>query len=55
MNLAVDTLVDEVEPYLLRTALVVRTPRGRKVTAAGHEHLGIAPHEPGETQRSLFG
>ena len=43
MNLAVDTLVDEVEPYLLRSGLVVRTPRGRKrVTPAGHEHLGIA-------------
>jgi Holliday junction DNA helicase RuvB len=54
MNLAVDTLVDEVEPYLLRSGLLIRTPRGRKVTAAGHEHLGIAPREPGDTQRSLF-
>ena len=43
MNLAVDTLVDEVEPYLLRAGLVVRTPRGRKLTPAAYEHLGVAP------------
>jgi len=55
MNLAVDTLEDEVEPYLLRTGLLVRTPRGRKVTASGHEHLGLMPEEPGDAQRSLFG
>jgi Holliday junction DNA helicase RuvB len=54
MNLAVDTLVDEVEPYLLRSGLLIRTPRGRKVTASGHDHLGVAPREPGDTQRSLF-
>ena len=43
MNLAPDTLIDEVEPYLLRTELVVRTPRGRKLTALGFEHLQIMP------------
>ena len=32
MNLAPDTLVDEVEPFLLRSELVVRTPRGRRLT-----------------------
>ena len=47
MNLAIDTLVDEVEPYLLRSGLVVRTPRGRKITASGYEHLGIAPRPVG--------
>ncbi|MHC4399670.1 MAG: Holliday junction branch migration DNA helicase RuvB, partial [Planctomycetota bacterium] len=31
MNLAPDTLIDEVEPYLLRSELVVRTPRGRRL------------------------
>jgi len=55
MNLAVDTLVDEVEPYLLRSGLLVRTPRGRRVTAKGHEHLGLAMRDPGDSQRSLFG
>jgi holliday junction DNA helicase RuvB len=43
MNLSSDTLIDEVEPYLLRSALIVRTPRGRRLTSAGFEHLGISP------------
>ncbi len=43
MNLATDTLTDEVEPFLLRSELVVRTPRGRKLTARGYEHLGATP------------
>jgi Holliday junction DNA helicase RuvB len=53
MNLAPDTLVDEVEPYLLRSGLVVRTPRGRKVTPTAYEHLGLEP-EQGEPQGRLF-
>jgi len=53
MNLAPDTLADEVEPYLLRIGLVVRTPRGRRVTPAGFEHLGYDP-EAVENQRRLF-
>jgi Holliday junction DNA helicase RuvB len=43
LNTAVDTLTDEVEPFLLRAELVVRTPRGRKLTAKGYEHLGATP------------
>jgi len=43
MNTATDTLTDEVEPFLLRSELVVRTPRGRKLTAAGYQHLGVSP------------
>jgi Holliday junction DNA helicase RuvB len=54
LNLAVDTLVDEVEPFLLRRGLLVRTPRGRRVTARGYEHLGIARQETSDPQRPLF-
>ena len=55
MNVAPDTLEDEVEPYLLRTGLVIRTPRGRKVTEAGYQHLGWEMPDPTETgQRRLF-
>jgi len=43
MNIASDTLFDEIEPYLLRTELIVRSPRGRKLTPAGFEHLGVSP------------
>ncbi|TWT39686.1 Holliday junction branch migration DNA helicase RuvB [Blastopirellula retiformator] len=39
MNAAHDTLADEVEPFLLRTELVVRTPRGRVVTPKAMDHL----------------
>jgi Holliday junction DNA helicase RuvB len=55
MNLAPDTLIDEVEPYLLRSELIVRSPRGRRLTSAGLEHLGLDPSSLSEpTQRSLF-
>jgi Holliday junction DNA helicase RuvB len=43
LNTAVDTPTDEVEPFLLRSELVVRTPRGRKLTVKGYEHLGAKP------------
>jgi holliday junction DNA helicase RuvB len=43
MNVPPDTLVDEVEPFLLRSELVVRTPRGRRLTARAFDHLGVAP------------
>jgi Holliday junction DNA helicase RuvB len=43
INTATDTLIDEVEPYLLRSELVVRTPRGRVLTEAGYAHLGVTP------------
>lgn len=53
MNVALDTLVDEIEPFLLRSELVVRTPRGRKLTSKAYEHLGVAP-PPEEPQLPLF-
>jgi Holliday junction DNA helicase RuvB len=53
MNLAPDTLTDEVEPYLLRSELVVRTPRGRVVTPKAYQHLNVTP--PANPQRTLFG
>jgi len=56
MNLAPDTLIDEVEPYLLRSELVVRTPRGRKMTPAAFDHLGLGdnPPRPEDQQQRLF-
>jgi Holliday junction DNA helicase RuvB len=43
MSSAPDTLEDDVEPFLLRCELVIRTPRGRKLTPKGDEHLGGTP------------
>lgn len=36
-----DTLVDVVEPFLLKTGLVTRTSAGRRATADTYSHLGI--------------
>jgi holliday junction DNA helicase RuvB len=56
LNLAPDTLVDEVEPFLLRRELVVRTPRGRRLTPAAYDHLRITPPADSDPtgQRKLF-
>lgn len=35
-----DTIEDVYEPYLIQRGFLDRTPRGRKVTALGLEHLG---------------
>jgi len=43
MSSATDTLEDDVEPFLLRCELVVRTPRGRRLTPKGEAHLGTLP------------
>jgi Holliday junction DNA helicase RuvB len=40
MNLPIDTLSDEIEPYLLREQFIVRTPRGRVATQRTFELLG---------------
>jgi len=48
MNLSPDTLIDEVEPFLLRSELVVRTPRGRKLTPKAYEHLGMSYPTPNQ-------
>jgi holliday junction DNA helicase RuvB len=46
-----DTIEDVYEPYLVKSGLVKRTPRGRVATARAYEHLGLeAPARHG----SLF-
>ncbi|MFK8112296.1 MAG: Holliday junction branch migration DNA helicase RuvB [Rubripirellula sp.] len=39
MNVSSDTLEDEVEPFLLRSELLVRTRRGRIATDKGYRHM----------------
>jgi len=43
-----DTLVDVVEPYLLKIGMVIRTSSGRRVPDAAYRHLGVT------VQRKLF-
>jgi Holliday junction DNA helicase RuvB len=45
MNIAVDTLTDEIEPYLLRREFIVRSPRGRRAAPAAYLALGMAEPE----------
>jgi Holliday junction DNA helicase RuvB len=56
MTLPVDTLSDEIEPYLLREQFIVRTPRGRVATARAYQVLGrpMKPEPPEDRQPSLF-
>ena len=50
-----DTLVDVVEPYLLQCGLLARTRRGRQITTAAAEHLGVKWIPRAETtENSLF-
>ncbi len=37
-----DTLVDVVEPYLLKIGMITRTSSGRKASESSYEHLGFA-------------
>ncbi len=46
------TIEDFYEPYLMQIGLLERTPRGRKVTLRGWEHLGKKPNA--KTQPSLL-
>lgn len=39
----VDTLEDVVEPFLIQSGLLQRTPRGRETTARACAHLGLEP------------
>jgi Holliday junction DNA helicase RuvB len=57
LNEEVDTLVDLVEPYLLKIGFLGRSKRGRVTLSRGFEHLGIkAPRVPrlDDGQNSLF-
>jgi Holliday junction DNA helicase RuvB len=41
LNEEVDTLVDMVEPFLLKIGFIQRTKRGRVASASAANHLGL--------------
>lgn len=43
LNEESDTLVDMVEPFLLKIGYLSRTPSGRKATALSYQHFGLQP------------
>lgn len=54
MNIAVDTLTDEIEPYLLRREFIVRSPRGRRAAPAAYLALGMAEPERDDDDSNLM-
>lgn len=56
INLAADTLSDEIEPYLLREQYISRSPRGRVAMPRAYQLLGkLAPKQkPDDRQGTLF-
>ena len=53
------TIEDVYEPYLMQIGFLNRTPRGRCVTPAAYQHLGLKPpvpvyEEKADDQQSLF-
>ena len=49
-----ETLVEIVEPYLLKIGFIAREPRGRRVTREGYAHLGKQPPAGVTGQGALF-
>ena len=53
LNEEMDTIVDVIEPYLLKIGFLKRTPRGRELTQEAGKHIK-APLAEKETQPKLY-
>ncbi len=50
-----DAIEEIIEPYLLQTGLVQRTPRGRMLSPQGFDHIGVnMPKDQQKTQMNLL-
>ena len=49
-----DMLEEVIEPYLLQTGLIMRTPRGRCLSTAGWAYLGMTPPESATRQLDML-
>jgi Holliday junction DNA helicase RuvB len=54
LNEESDTLVDMIEPYLLKIGMTQRTRQGRVASTKAYQHLGIKKGGIGDPQESLF-
>ena len=54
LNEESQTLMDVVEPYLLKIGFIIRTPSGRKVTIDGLKYTGIEVRKKDENQKRMF-
>lgn len=48
------TIEDVLEPYLIQQGYIMRTPRGRVVTARAYRYFDITPTEPAPPAHDLF-
>ncbi len=53
LNEEPDTIVDIVEPFLLKIGFLKRTPRGRELTKLAYDHMGFS-YNKNQTQKELF-
>lgn len=53
LNEEQNTLVDVVEPYLLKINFIVRTSQGRRITPHGAEHIGVGTSKDNAAQADL--
>jgi len=53
LNEESDTIVDIVEPFLLKIGFLKRTPRGRELTKLAYAHMGFT-RKGIETQGEMF-
>ena len=53
LNEETDTIVDIVEPFLLKIGFMKRTPRGRELTKLAYEHMGFVRGGK-ESHKELF-
>ncbi|MEC9079742.1 MAG: Holliday junction branch migration DNA helicase RuvB [Pseudomonadota bacterium] len=49
------TLEDVVEPFLIQSGFLMRTPRGRTATATAYRHVGLKAPNQDAPQAGLFG
>jgi len=49
-----DMLEEVIEPYLLQSGLLMRTPRGRCLSVAGWAHIGMTPPESATRQLDML-
>jgi Holliday junction DNA helicase RuvB len=50
-----DVIEEVIEPYLLQQGLIQRTPRGRMLTPAGYDYLGLTPPRSLSEQLDFLG
>lgn len=54
LNEEVDTIVDVIEPYLLKSGFLRRTPRGREISERGAQHIGRPSDKSKKLQQEFF-